>query len=152
MLDLYHAQIGEGNLIALCRKALPFIGEIQVADVPGRCEPFTGEINYPAVAKALHEMGYAGTVGLEAWASADDERALERFGTYGLLRLCTGFSVSEREEEKNAAPCFRERGCKRSSLETDPRPPCSPNDTDFRSASIRPGRPCRSGRCGCSTA
>jgi hypothetical protein len=33
---LPHAQIGEGNLIELCRRALPFIGEIQVADVPGR--------------------------------------------------------------------------------------------------------------------
>ena len=60
-------------------RALPFIGEIQVADVPGRCEPFTGEINYPAIATALHEMGYAGVVGLEAFASGDDELALERF-------------------------------------------------------------------------
>ena len=42
MLDLYHAQIGEGNLVELCRRALPWIGEIQVADVPGRCEPGTG--------------------------------------------------------------------------------------------------------------
>jgi hydroxypyruvate isomerase len=79
MLDLYHAQIGEGNLIELCRRALPWIGEIQVADVPGRCEPGTGEIAYPAVARALTEMGYRGTVGLEAWASGDSELALERF-------------------------------------------------------------------------
>ena len=34
-LDLYHAQIGEGNLIQLVERALPLIGEIQVADVPG---------------------------------------------------------------------------------------------------------------------
>ena len=68
-LDLYHAQIGEGNLIELVRRAAPFIGEIQVADVPGRCEPGTGEINYPAIAQALEELGYRGTVGLEAWAS-----------------------------------------------------------------------------------
>jgi hydroxypyruvate isomerase len=79
MLDLYHAQIGEGNLIELCRQALPWIGEIQVADVPGRREPGTGEINYPAVARALAEMGYAGTVGLESWASGESEVALERF-------------------------------------------------------------------------
>ena len=79
MLDLYHAQIGEGNLIELCRRALPWIGEIQVADVPGRCEPGTGEIAYPAVARALAEMGYGGTVGLEAWASGDSELALKRF-------------------------------------------------------------------------
>lgn len=79
MLDLYHAQIGEGNLIELCRKALPFVGEIQVADVPGRHGPGTGEINYPAIAKALAEMGYRGTIGLEGWPSGDDDLALERF-------------------------------------------------------------------------
>lgn len=78
-LDLYHAQIGEGNLIELVRRAVPFIGEIQVADVPGRCEPGTGEINYPAIARALQAIGYRGTIGLEAWASGDDELALDRF-------------------------------------------------------------------------
>lgn len=78
-LDLYHAQIGEGNLIELCRKALPHIGEIQVADVPGRMEPGTGEIHYPAIAAALRDMGYRGVIGLEAWPSGDDERALARF-------------------------------------------------------------------------
>lgn len=78
-LDLYHAQIGEGNLIALVRRAAPLIGEIQVADVPGRCEPGTGEINYPAIARALAAIGYRGTIGLEAWPSGDDELALARF-------------------------------------------------------------------------
>ena len=78
-LDLYHAQIGEGNLIALCRKALPWIGEIQVADVPGRCEPGTGEVNWPGVARALQAMGYRGPVGMEAWASGEPEAALEAF-------------------------------------------------------------------------
>jgi hydroxypyruvate isomerase len=79
MLDLYHAQIGEGNLIELVRKAFPYIGEIQVADVPGRCEPGTGEINYPAIAAVLRDLGYDGTVGLEAFASADSDLALRRF-------------------------------------------------------------------------
>lgn len=79
MLDLYHAQIGEGNLLELVRRAGPFIGEVQVADVPGRCEPGTGEINYPAVAATLAELGYRGPVGLEAYAFADDERALDAF-------------------------------------------------------------------------
>jgi len=79
MLDLYHAQIGEGNLIELVRRCGDAIGEIQVADVPGRCEPGTGEINYPAIARALSEMGYTGTIGLEAFASGDSEAALARF-------------------------------------------------------------------------
>jgi hydroxypyruvate isomerase len=78
-LDLYHAQIGEGNLIELARRCVDWIGEVQVADVPGRCEPGTGEINYPAVAAALSDAGYRGTVAMEAWASGDDVDALERF-------------------------------------------------------------------------
>ena len=80
-LDLYHAQIGEGNLVQLVERALPAVGEIQVADVPGRCEPGTGEIHYPAVAAALHRLGYTGVVGLEGWASGAPEVALERFRT-----------------------------------------------------------------------
>ena len=80
-LDLYHAQIGEGNLIELCRKCLPWIGEIQVADVPGRCEPGTGEVNWPGIARALRAMGYAGPVGMEAFAAGDDEAALAAFRT-----------------------------------------------------------------------
>jgi hydroxypyruvate isomerase len=78
-LDLYHAQIGEGNLIELVERALPYIGEIQIADVPGRREPGTGEIRYPAIADALRRLDYRGVVGLEAWASSDSEVALERF-------------------------------------------------------------------------
>jgi hydroxypyruvate isomerase len=78
-LDLYHAQIGEGNLIELVERALPVVGEIQVADVPGRCEPGTGEINYPAVAATLNRLGYDGVVALEAFASGDSLVALDRF-------------------------------------------------------------------------
>jgi hydroxypyruvate isomerase len=78
-LDLYHAQIGEGNLVALVAEALPWIGEIQVADVPGRCEPGTGEIRYEAVAAALRELGYEGVIGMEAWASGDPDAALDAF-------------------------------------------------------------------------
>jgi hydroxypyruvate isomerase len=78
-LDLYHAQIGEGNLVELVERALPLVGEIQVADVPGRREPGTGEIHYPAVAATLDRLGYTGVVALEAWASGDPVRALERF-------------------------------------------------------------------------
>ncbi|MDT0542886.1 hypothetical protein RND15_09155 [Streptomyces sp. DSM 41529] len=50
-----------------------------MADVPGRREPGTGEINYPAVARTLAALGYDGTVAMEAWASDDSELALERF-------------------------------------------------------------------------
>ncbi len=78
-LDLYHVQIGEGNLISWCGKCLPWIGEIQVADVPGRKEPGTGEINYSAIARALSEMDYRGPICMEAFASGDAEAALAAF-------------------------------------------------------------------------
>src|SRR3954454_14355562 len=78
-LDLYHAQIGEGNLIELVRSTIHLVGEIQVADVPGRCEPGTGEIRYDAVAAALAETGYEGVVAMEAWASGDPDAALGAF-------------------------------------------------------------------------
>lgn len=72
-LDLYHTQIGEGDLIRWCEKCLPYVGEIQVADNPGRCEPGTGELNYPAIARALAAMGYRGPVALEAFAQNPGE-------------------------------------------------------------------------------
>ena len=80
-LDLYHTQIGEGDLIRWCQACLPWIGEVQVADNPGRCEPGTGEINYHGVANALKNMGYAGPVGLESFAKGDEEAALTAFRT-----------------------------------------------------------------------
>jgi hydroxypyruvate isomerase len=78
-LDLYHTQIGEGDLVRWCQKCLPWIGEIQVADNPGRWEPGTGEINYQGIATALKAMGYSGPVGMEANAAGDPEKALDAF-------------------------------------------------------------------------
>src|SRR4051794_8159691 len=78
-LDLYHAQIGEGNLIELVRNSAPYLAEVQVADVRGRMERGTGEINYPAVAEALRAVGYNGVVAMEAFASGPSTLALERF-------------------------------------------------------------------------
>lgn len=84
-LDLYHAQIGEGNLVELVRECAPWLGEVQVADVPGRCEPGTGEVHHPALARALREVGYSGTVALEGFASGDPHAAIEAFrGAYSV--------------------------------------------------------------------
>lgn len=82
-LDLYHAQIGEGNLTELVRRSAPYLGEVQVADVPGRCEPGTGEVRWSVLAQALADVGYDGVVAMEAFASepgtAGSDAALERF-------------------------------------------------------------------------
>jgi hydroxypyruvate isomerase len=79
LLDIYHAQVEQGNVIQAIRDYRQRIGYVHVADVPGRHEPGTGEINYQLVAQVLREVGYDGVVGLEAFPLGDDHRALQRF-------------------------------------------------------------------------
>jgi hydroxypyruvate isomerase len=64
-MDLYHAQIVEGDLSEKLKRWLPQIGHIQIAGVPGRHEPDVGEINYRYLFALLDELGYAGWVGCE---------------------------------------------------------------------------------------
>jgi hydroxypyruvate isomerase len=64
-MDLYHAQIVEGDLSAKLRQWLPHIGHIQIASVPGRHEPDRGEISYRYLFALLDELAYAGWVGCE---------------------------------------------------------------------------------------
>jgi hydroxypyruvate isomerase len=63
--DVYHAQMTEGNLIETITSNFSVMSHIQIADVPGRHQPGTGEINYPAVFGALENLGYEGFIGLE---------------------------------------------------------------------------------------
>jgi hydroxypyruvate isomerase len=65
LYDVYHMQIMEGNIIDTLRNAMDRIGYIHIADVPGRHEPGTGEINFLNVMIALRELGYDGFVGFE---------------------------------------------------------------------------------------
>ncbi|MBY0585740.1 TIM barrel protein [bacterium] len=65
LYDIYHQQISEGNLIGNIRKHYDRIGYFQFGDHPGRHEPFTGEIHYPNVFKAIYQLGYQGMVGGE---------------------------------------------------------------------------------------
>lgn len=79
LLDIYHAQVQEGNVVDLIRRHADRVALVQVADVPGRHEPGTGELDYPRVAVALREAGYRGPIGLEAFPVGDSRVAIERF-------------------------------------------------------------------------
>lgn len=79
LLDLYHAQVQEGNVIQLIRDYHQFVGYIHVADVPGRHEPGTGEMNYAAIVEALRDVDYRGPIGLEAFPLQDDNDAISSF-------------------------------------------------------------------------
>lgn len=74
--DVYHAQMTEGNLITTIKRLLPWIGHIQISDVPGRHEPGSGEINYPAIFAALEAIGYQGYIGLEYNPAGDTDQSL----------------------------------------------------------------------------
>jgi hydroxypyruvate isomerase len=63
--DVFHMQIMEGNLAARLRELLPRIGHIQVADVPERHEPGTGEINFPWLFEHIDRIAYDGWIGAE---------------------------------------------------------------------------------------
>jgi hydroxypyruvate isomerase len=63
--DIYHMQRMEGDLANSIRELLPLIRHIQLADVPGRHEPGTGEINFPYLFRLLDELGYDGWIGCE---------------------------------------------------------------------------------------
>ena len=64
-LDLYHAQIIQGDLARTIEAHLPQIGHIQIADNPGRHEPGTGEIHYPYLFDLLDRLVYSGWIGCE---------------------------------------------------------------------------------------
>jgi len=64
-LDIYHAQIMDGDLCTLIKEVAPFTGHIQIASVPERHEPSEGELNYPHIFNALDESGYKGWIGCE---------------------------------------------------------------------------------------
>jgi hydroxypyruvate isomerase len=82
--DVYHMQRMEGDLTATLDEYWDMISHIQIADVPGRGEPGTGEINYRFVLNHLDRKGYQGYVGLEYRPSAgrpeDSFGWLEDFG------------------------------------------------------------------------
>ena len=63
--DVFHMQIMEGDLAKTIEANLARIGHIQIADVPDRHEPGTGEINYPFLFGLLDRLGYPGWVGCE---------------------------------------------------------------------------------------
>ena len=64
-MDCYHIQIMEGDLAIKLRKFAPHCGHVQVAGVPERNEPDTGEVRYSYVFDLLDEIGYDGWVGCE---------------------------------------------------------------------------------------
>jgi hydroxypyruvate isomerase len=79
LYDIYHMQIMAGNILDFVRENLRYIGHFHIAGVPGRHEPYSGELDYGRIVRAICDMGYPGCFGLEYWpAEADTEASLRK--------------------------------------------------------------------------
>ena len=64
-MDFYHTQVVQGDVTMTLRKYSAGVGHVQIAGVPERHEPDTGELNNGYLMRLLDEVGYAGWVGCE---------------------------------------------------------------------------------------
>jgi hydroxypyruvate isomerase len=96
LYDLFHEQIAAGNLIAKLQKNIDLVGLIHVADVPGRHEPGTGEINYPNIFRKLGELGYSRYVAMEFEPRGEPVAALR-----AAREMALNFGRSEKKSSSN---------------------------------------------------
>ena len=66
----------EGDVAALIRRNFSWIRHIQIAGVPDRHEPDTGDLDYGPIFALLDELGYAGWIGCEYNPAGDTEAGL----------------------------------------------------------------------------
>jgi hydroxypyruvate isomerase len=76
LYDFYHEQISEGNLIEKLEKNIDLVGLVHIADVPGRHQPGTGEINYGNIFRKLAEWKYNRYAAMEFKPSGDPVKTL----------------------------------------------------------------------------
>lgn len=91
LFDMYHQQISEGNIINHIHQYWDLIGYFQIGDVPGRKEPYTGEMNYQNIFKAIHEKGYKGLLGGEHGLSGTGMEGLQK--CFNAYRKADGWDV-----------------------------------------------------------
>lgn len=75
---LYHEQREFGNLIEKLDKNIDEVGLIHIADVPGRHEPGTGEVNYGNIYRKLSQLNYKGVIAMEFYPTGDVVETLRR--------------------------------------------------------------------------
>ena len=82
LVDLYHAQLMDGNITNFLRKNIQWIGHFHTGGVPGRHEiDETQELNYRHVAKTIADLGYRGFISHEWTPSASQDKL-------AMLRKC----------------------------------------------------------------
>jgi len=80
--DVFHRQIMHGDITESFRRLQPIIGHVQIAGVPARHEPDTGEVNYRHFFKQLETSNYSGFVGCEYQPAGSTTAGLGWFAPY----------------------------------------------------------------------
>ncbi|MDQ2841299.1 MAG: TIM barrel protein [Acidobacteriota bacterium] len=71
LFDFYHEQRAGGNLIEKLEQNFDLVGLVHIADVPGRHQPGTGEIDYLNIYKKLAELRYDKFIAMEFYPTGD---------------------------------------------------------------------------------
>lgn len=82
--DIYHRQIIHGDVTAGLRAMMPVIRHMQIAGVPERHEPDTGELDLAHVLGTIRDLGYDGWIGCEYRPKGLTERGLSWIRRAGL--------------------------------------------------------------------
>jgi hydroxypyruvate isomerase len=77
LYDFYHEQKQAGNLIEKLEKNIDQVGLVHIADVPGRHEPGTGEVNYDNIYRKLAELHYDRYICMEFMSRNDPQTTLK---------------------------------------------------------------------------
>jgi hydroxypyruvate isomerase len=80
--DVFHCQILHGDVTMRLRALMPMIGHVQVASVPDRHEPGTGELDERHIFAELDRLGYTGFVGCEYTPATTTTAGLGWFRPY----------------------------------------------------------------------
>jgi hydroxypyruvate isomerase len=78
LYDFYHEQRTKGNLIEKLEKGFDQVGLVHIADVPGRHEPGTGEVNFQNIYRKLGQLKYKGVIAMEFYPSSNPVETLRR--------------------------------------------------------------------------
>ncbi len=78
LYDFYHEQRQAGNLIEKLTKNIDQVGLVHIADVPGRHQPGTGEVNYGNIYRELARLHYDRVICMEFSSQGDPVTVLKK--------------------------------------------------------------------------
>jgi hydroxypyruvate isomerase len=78
LYDFYHEQRSYGNLIEKLEKNIDLVGLVHIADVPGRHDPGTGEIDFESIYRSLAKLGYKHWIAMEYYPVGDPTASLKK--------------------------------------------------------------------------